>query len=306
MSFKDFLSYKEVLNSNSKVHELSDDDIKALQKCLVTCTQEILDACNKYDIKLILQGGTLLGYARHNGFIPWDDDIDFGLLRKDYNKFIEIFDKELADRYYISAPRDKYPSYNRFVQVFRKGTVFDDGQLENNEKPLCIGIDIFPLDFAPDNKLKRQLKGIRANIIMAIGGCVDTYKHMNPKLKETMMASRNGRIQFWLRMIVGFLFSWRSSKGWFEVIDAAVAGGGKTGYLTSGTGRWHYLNEVVPTATVLPLQKVIFEGLELYAPKDPDYYLKNNYGDYMTIPPVEKREKHFAVKVKTLDDVIKD
>ena len=303
MSFKDIFSYKGMLNKNTAAHELSDADIKRLQNCMTTCTKELLDVCNKYNIKLILQGGTLLGYVRHNGFIPWDDDMDFGLLREDYNRFIEIFDRELSDRYYISAPRKRYPTYNRFVQVFRKGTIFDDGQIENNERPLCIGIDLFPLDYAPNNKLIRWLKGIRANIIMAVGGSVDTYKHMNPKLKAAMLASASGRIQYIIRMIIGFLFSWRDPKKWFEVIDVAVTGHGKTGYITSGTGRWHYLNEIIPSDTVLPLQKVNFEGLELYAPNNPDYYLTHNYGNYMSIPPLEKREKHFAVRIKTLQDV---
>lgn len=304
MSLKEIISYKGLLNKNGDIHELKDEDIKALQRCMITCTNEISEVCNKYNIKLILQGGTLLGYVRHNGFIPWDDDVDFGLLRKDYDKFIEIFDKELSDRYYISAPRDQFPSYNRFAQIFRKNTIFDDGQIENDEKPQCISIDLFPLDFAPDNKVLRYIKGTRANLLMAIGGCVDTYKHMNPKLKSIMISSGNGRFQYTFRMIVGFLFSWRSPKRWFEVIDKAVTGYNKTGYLTSGTGRWHYLNEVIPTNTVLPLQKVIFEGVELYAPRDPNYYLTNNYGDYMKIPPTEKREKHFALRVKTLEDNI--
>lgn len=295
------LSYKAVLNENHKGKVLSDGEIKSLQDTLVKCLGELVEVCDKYDIKVILQGGSLLGYVRHHGFIPWDDDLDVGMLRRDYEKFIEIFNQELSDRYWISAPKDKFPSYNRFVQIFRKGTELSDGDENRNACPQTIYIDIFPLDFAPNDTFKRWLKGMRANIFMGIGGCVDSAYFITEHLRQTMLASAKGKQLYIIRMLIGKLFSWRTPKKWFETIDKAVYGAKKTDFLTSGTGRWHYLNEVIPTETVLPLQKVKFEGIELYAPKNPDYYLKNNYGDYMKVPPMEKREKHFAVKLKTLE-----
>ena len=93
MSLKSFFSYKAILNRNIKGHELTESEIKSFQRCLITISSEIIEVCEKYNLKLILQGGTLLGYIRHNGFIPWDDDIDFGIMRSDVYKLIEFFRK---------------------------------------------------------------------------------------------------------------------------------------------------------------------------------------------------------------------
>lgn len=297
---KNSFSLKAVLNENASAEPMSDADIKRLQQCLIECCREVLEVCDKHDIKLILQGGTLLGYVRHNGFIPWDDDVDFGLLRKDYEKFIDVFDEELSDRYIMSAPKEAYPSYNRFVQIFRKGTVLRGEHEENDGRPQTVYIDIFPLDYTPQSMLVRQLKGMRANVLMGIGGCVQGEACMTKAEKDTMCKTPNGRVLYMVRSAVGKAFSWRSPKQWFETIDKKLPWMHESGFITSGTGRKHYLNEVIPADSVLPLQKVTFEGLELYAPRNPDVYLTNLYGDYMTIPPEDKRERHFATELKTL------
>lgn len=77
------------------------DKNKLDKNTFLLMTQEIDMVCKKYGIKMFLVGGSLLGAVRHGGFIPWDDDIDFGMKRCDYQKFIEIFDSELGDRYYL-------------------------------------------------------------------------------------------------------------------------------------------------------------------------------------------------------------
>ena len=300
MSLKSFFSYKAILNRNIKGHELTESEIKSLQRCLITISSEIIEVCEKYNLKLILQGGTLLGYIRHNGFIPWDDDIDFGMLREDYEKFISIFNKELSDRFILSAPKKGFSSYNRFIQVFRKETYIDDGGLETTNRPKNISIDIFPLDFAPNKSVIRNIKGLKANVFMAIGGAVDTRCSMNKEIKKIMCSSLSGTVQYCIRMLIGFLFSFNSPKKWFEIIDKAIACSKPSEFITSGTGRKHYLGEVVQASAIIPLEKTTFEGLSVYRPNKPDVYLQNLYGDYMQIPSPEKREKHFAVNVKTL------
>ena len=293
-------SYKEILNSNNEAQPLNDADIKRLQNCLIACAGEILEACNKYGIKLILQGGTLLGYARHNGFIPWDDDRDFGLLRADYEKFISVFEDELSDKYMISAPKQGFPSYGRFVQLYRKNTVLSTGHEDNSGRPQTVFIDIFPLDYAPNSKFVQTLKGVRANVIMGMAGCRSDAAFMTEYEKRVMCSSGNGKMLYLIRSAIGKAASWRSPKRWFERVDDVIAGKHQTGFITSGTGRKHYIREIIPTDAVLPLREADFEGLHVYIPNQPEVYLKNLYGDYMSIPPEEERERHFATEIKVL------
>lgn len=299
------MNYKSVL-SKGNTHRLSDLEILKLQKCLVQCAQEVIEACEKYNIHLILQGGSLLGYVRHKGFIPWDDDLDFGLLREDYEKFIDIFDRELSDRYILRVPKKGRKATNRFMQLFRKNTLYDDGHIESADRPQNIYIDIFPLDFAPNNALLRNIKGTIANGLMGIAGAVDTYTHRNKTLKQISCSTLDGAIQYNIRIIIGKCFSFISLDRWFRYVDCFISSKKRTRYLTSATGRKHYLGEIIETSSVLPFSRVNFEGLVVYAPKNPDIYLNNLYGNYMKIPKAEDREHHYILTFKTLEDMQND
>ena len=99
--------------------------------------------------------------------------------------------------------------------------------------------------------------------------------------------------------IIGFLFSWRCPEKWFNTVDKAIQYKKKSGFITSATGRRHYLGEIFPTDVFLPLQEIKFENLTLFAPANPEAYLRHNYGDdYMTPPPDGKRESHFVKRLE--------
>ena len=78
-----------------------------MKQCLLEMYSDILRVCEKYNIRVMLGGGSALGAVRHGGFIPWDDDLDLIMPREDYNKFISVFDKELSDLYEITSPNSK-------------------------------------------------------------------------------------------------------------------------------------------------------------------------------------------------------
>lgn len=295
------MSYKEILIQNTKqndVREISEEELKQLQMCMLECYKEINAVCEKYHLEIFLQGGSLLGAVRHGGFIPWDDDMDFGMSREDYNKFIQIFDRELSDRYIMSAPNSGHRAYNRFIQLFRKDTVLVDNYAdENSSKPKCVYLDIFPIDYAPDNRFVRQIKGMYCNTLMAVAGCVDMYRTKNAVIKKMMDRTVKGRIIYRLRMIIGKMFGFRDAGYWFDKVDRAVTSKKTTGYVTSATGRKHYLGEVVPAEVFFPVKYARFEGMKIRVPNNPKAYLKNLYGDFMKIPPENKRERHFIKKI---------
>ena len=81
------------------IGEYEESTLKKLQGIQLGILKDFIDVCKKYDLKYFLIFGTAIGAARHKGFIPWDDDIDIGMLRSDYDKFIDIMDKEMGEKY---------------------------------------------------------------------------------------------------------------------------------------------------------------------------------------------------------------
>ncbi len=144
-------SFKRILNDNDNLDIISEDGLRDLKKCLAYMYEEINEACEKHGISLCASNGTALGAVRHKGFIPWDDDLDLAMKREDYNRFGEVYERELKDRYNISYPHGKYNATNRFLQLYRKGTTL---KVRGAEKyPFQkMYIDIFPVDYVPDRK----------------------------------------------------------------------------------------------------------------------------------------------------------
>ncbi len=292
--------YKVLINKYTTGKVVSDEELLMMQKSLVFMLKEIVQACNKYGLRPFVVGGNLLGKIRHGGFIPWDDDLDIGMLREDYNKFIEVFDRELSDRYVISAPFKGYDAHNRFIQVGRKGTILkssnsssDDDNIPTNH----LYIDIFPYDYVSGNPVVRKLKGTKCDILMGIAGAVSFKKERNKHMDVIFKHTLKGRFELFARIVIGAVFSYRSVSSWMRKVNKAVENEKPNSYIACLVGRGHYFGELEKTAEILPLNESSYCGVKLYEINNPDAYLRTLYGDYMQIPPVEKRESHHAEKI---------
>lgn len=296
------LNKKQILNeaaNSGSVRPLTDEERKALKQTLLNTAKEIDGVCRNHGIKMFLVGGSLLGAVRHGGFIPWDDDIDFGMTRNDYQKFIEIFDTELGDRYFLRCPNSKYPNGNRFMQIFKKDTVLELAEGSTPLQPNCVFVDVFPYDPVPDSKIHQYFKGVWCNALMIIASSVTGHKYPNEEYENMMKKSLNGRLLYMAESVIGTIFSWKSPAKWFNVVDKAIRYRKESNYITSATGRKHYLGEIFPKKVFLPLQEQSFENTSFYAPANPDVYLRHNYGDnYMTPPPKTKQESHFVKRLE--------
>lgn len=277
------LSMKAALNKTRKKENRNLNSIELKQNALLEIYKDVFDACEKHGLKLFLQGGTLLGKVRHNGFIPWDDDMDLGLYRDDYDKLEFVYESELADKYTLQKPGYKDGTRTRFAQIYCGKKNFPDN----------IWIDIFPIDYVPDNKIKRLYVGVRCNMLMGIAGSIEFINSCDEKMRHQLLQSPIGILNYYIRKGISVLFSWRKLDKWYSVIEKTARNNKPAKYSTSSMGRWHYFGEMQKSNVFFPLKPETFCGVSAWTISDSKGYLTHNYGsDYMKVPSEEERESH--------------
>ncbi|MDR2955371.1 MAG: LicD family protein [Prevotella sp.] len=294
---KDYLN--EIAKKENIFYELTEDESTLLKKCVFEMYKDVVQVCEKYNLCIMLGGGSLLGVVRHQGFIPWDDDIDAMMPRQDYNKFREIFEKELGGKYWVSAPCMNDNTEILFMQILKKDTrMLGIDNIHLDDKKNAIRIDIFPIDDAPSNKIIRNIVGSLAFMYRFLVYSVPIYKIRNkyPQFKNSFSYSTKAKFLYRIRFTMGMLLSIFPQKLLFNSFDKFVSSfkGGK--FCTIPTGRNWYKGEMLQKEVFTPSKKAIFENTEVSIPNDTLAYLVNLYGDYMKIPPPEKRERHFYIE----------
>lgn len=289
----------EIAIKTGYLKELPKEQSEAQKKLLLEMYGDISKLCDEHGLVYMMGGGTCLGTVRHQGYIPWDDDLDIMMLRSSYEKLITLLSKgELGDMYEYDAPNSKMDCKNPFLKVYRKNTLDIEITSETVPGPKGIYIDVFPMDYAPNNIIMRRIKGAVSDFLQAVCSCVLYTEYPSKRYKEFMMHTEEGRKRYRQRMFLGNMFGIIPHRKWVWWFDQLNAKSKKSNYLTIPTGRKHYLGECRPTNVYLPVRKGTFEGVEVNLPNDVDTYLTSMYKNYMDVPPVEKRERHFVYKFK--------
>ena len=274
---------------------MDNETLRKVQLAQLEIGKEIKRVCDENGIKYFLDSGTLLGAIRHKGFIPWDDDMDMGMLREDYERFIEIAPKELKPEYFLQTWKtDK--SYPYAFAKIRKGTVFIEAVSQKTNAHNEIFVDVFPYDIYPDDetvrtKLTKKIMLLKYSLWMKDG--------MTPWLRHKSVLDR---LLVKAKYVPHYFYALTHSR------DAMIAEYEKlmpmhnaetSKYYVEQSGGTPFGKWIIPTECFKDFIEVKFEDTMFLVPEKYDLYLKTVYGDYMQLPPVEKRGNwHQIVEVK--------
>ena len=250
-----------------------------LQNNLLDMLKWFHNYCDKFNLQYYIIGGTALGAARHKGFIPWDDDIDLGMPRNDYNTLMASIGNEVIDdQYKLETPL----SSKEFIYPFCKLYNINTTLIENTKHKIKRGIylDIFPLDGVGNSldkvvKNYKKIKRLHNLLILKVTGFRKgrkLYKNLGVALFRMLPIKEKTIINKIVR---------KSAKYSFQ----------ESIYVANLVGSWG-IKEIVPKAVIGKPTLYEFEDTKVFGVENPDEYLTSIYGDWRKLPPLNKQKSH--------------
>lgn len=263
----------------SEMLSLTPETIRKMQLLELEMLVEVDRICRKNGIKYSLDGGTMLGAVRHKGFIPWDDDADVIFSRHEYAKFYSACKKDLdTERFFLQEYRTD-PNYRwGYAKMRRKGTEFVRTNQEHMKYVTGICIDIFPEDNVPDGFLQRR-------IYYGINYCIRKILYSELGMVTEKKAWKRIMYRLLYKIPRNLLFRIRNTMAthYNKKTTELIA---HTMYPNPGPTCKYGM----PATSLADFEQMEFEGMMFSVSKDWDNFLRLSYGDYMTLPPEEKRK----------------
>lgn len=260
--------------------------IKEIQKIILDIFTEVDKVCTKNNLRYYAIGGTCLGAVRHQGFIPWDDDMDIAMPREDYERFKKIAQKQLPSHLRIYDASNGEHFYCKFMKVHNIHTTFiEKGMLEYLDRYNGSGVyvDIMPLDGIPNQVWKRKFYFFRLSQLATL----DWHRkyEYNPKKDE----ERNKQKIFVSRIIYFFIKHYPIHYFYMKYVKLQK----KYDYNTSKS--LCYTWSIRAAKLIFPKEDfddyilLPFENVQMRCPVGYDNFLKTLFGDYMKLPPKDKQ-----------------
>ena len=249
------------------------EDIHELRQIQIGILDEVHRFCESHNLRYFLSSGTLIGAVRHKGYIPWDDDIDIYMPRKDYEKFLATYHDQTG-RFKSINPYQESNYYYTFAKVVDLRTKMIETETEGYE--IGVYMDIFPVDYVTDDMQERKR--------------VFKLKKLLYKIRRCKISNANplrSRLAYWCYKSLPV-----SAHYVFRLIQRLIVLGKPTRTVCNMTEAGPKIKGCFPAEDIASSVDIEFEG-KLYKTmvgyKD---YLERTYGDYMTLPPVEQRVTH--------------
>lgn len=257
---------------------------------------EILKAfdkvCRKHNLRYYIVGGCLIGAVRHGGFVPWDDDIDVSMPRKDFEKLLRIAPTEFKDEFFLQNQKTEKNCYFYYAKLRKNGTYFGEDKFEHIDMHKGIFIDIFPLDYVPDMPL---LQCFFFKAFSLLTGFICSKEKTTEFLYKNM--SLPFIVTFRLLQCILPKFLLLLLRSFMGKLSNLLSG---KKYVASLSGFHGYPKEVAPAAWWGDGTDIEFEGVTVRAPAEYKTLLTHMFGDYMQLPPEEERINHMVDSEKII------
>lgn len=260
--------------------------LRQLQSALVGVLEAIDAVCRKNGITYWLDSGTALGARRHAGFIPWDDDIDLGMMRADYERFLEVAPSALGESYVVSNPRTNGHQATLFTKVWKRGTAFQTRETQDARFDQGIFVDVFPYDSvcaAPVAAKKQKEACTRWQRVSYLYHSAHVHVPHDGALGKAEQVAAAVAHRY-LRMRY-------THEGICARFEAAATVGQQDPSGKVFCGAYAYMGEY-DRSVFLPPSELPFEGRMFSCPAKIDAYLKVTFGNWQQLPPPEKRVNH--------------
>lgn len=264
--------------------------LKKLQAAELEVLKDFSALCEKHKIDYFANGGTLLGAVRHKGFIPWDDDIDIGMTREHYERFLAVAETEYPGKYRLINPEIDSAFPVMLSKWYKTGTRFLDQDAVTTGYEAGIGLDVFCFDnVADDPKLLRR-QALRA---WSLGKLLVLCKISNPVIYVDGILGKIAELACVVANRILRILPISPKAIYKKAKKAAMK------YQNIPTKRVAFLFDPTPYMSLMkrsdiyPTRLMEFEGIDVRVPHRSKVFLHTQYGsDYMTLPPIEKRHNH--------------
>lgn len=277
---------------------------KTIQKLDLVLLKEFDRVCRKIGVSYFICGGTLLGYKRHGGFIPWDDDIDVGMLRADYDKFLKEGKKHLGEDFFLQTRKSDRKIPYLFSKIRLNGTEYITkyNELRDFHKGICL--DLFPFDYVPNSLSERKRFVEKALFWSNVH-----FETVNRQIEKPDYKNRSKTFYGWwacvdceirrrlIRMIPLRLTEYMYLKKATKFNSSAEKLNLKT--VASFLPSYTYAD----VDDIKPYQDITFEGITVMTQKDGEKFLKMQYGDYKELPLLHKRVGHDLIRWSVSDEI---
>lgn len=262
--------------------------LETLQRIELSMLKDFDALCRKHGIRYFADSGTAIGAVRHHGMIPWDDDIDLCLPREDYDRFLALAETEYGDKYYMLDAHTA-PGYPLMTGRWcLRGTVFQEEALKDVDAPFGIFLDLYCLDALPDDEREARRQWFRGwfwgklMILREVRSPVLYLRGFRASLVRAACFAGH----YALRLFTTRAFLLRHAEKWI-----LRCRGRKTKRVYYSFAPRPYRNSYV-LDEVFPTHDEDFGGVRIPVSGCNDAYLRRIFGDYMTLPPPEKRHNH--------------
>lgn len=282
------------------------EQTRTIQKIDLVLLKEFDRVCREIGVGYFVCGGTMLGYMRHDGFIPWDDDIDVGMLRADYDKFLKEGGKYLGEDFFLQTRQSDPKIPYLFSKIRLNGTSYITNYNEKRDFHKGICLDLFPFDYIPNSLNERQRFKNKVKFWANLH-----HKVINRHKEKVIYEEKPKTLYEWwartyneIRRRIVHLVPLKLTQRLY--IKKATTYNSKAKEMGLTT-----VASFLPTYTyadvedMLPYQDINFEGVKVMALKDMDKFLTMQYKDYMQLPLLHKRVGHDLISWHVDEEIAK-